>query len=67
MSYLRIICVEADTGAAANVGGPVHVRRHTFDVPCTKELESYLKAANQWVDRSIEGVEIILAPPPACS
>jgi hypothetical protein len=58
---LRIICVEVDAGAAANVGGPVHIRRHTFDVPCTEALTNYLNAVNQWVDRSIEGVEVITA------
>jgi hypothetical protein len=56
---IRIVCTEVDAGAAANVGGPVHVRMKTFDVDIP-ELEAWLApvANNTYLDRSVAGVEV---------
>ena len=63
---LRIIVVESDFGAAANVGGPVQVTRSTFDVPCSGALSDCLKryADDKWVRVWIEGVEFQPAETP---
>lgn len=59
-SILRVICVSVDAGAAANVGGPVHIDHKTFDVPATPELVKWLEVnPRSYISRSIQGVELI--------
>lgn len=66
---LRIICVENDYGAAANIGGPVDISHKTFDVECAA-VEEWLQARRlpkgspgpSYANRSIAGVEVL---PPA--
>lgn len=56
---IRIVTIETDANAAAHVGGPVAVRRKTFDVACD-ELEQWLKGSqNTYVQRWIDGCEVI--------
>lgn len=53
---LRFICRETDIGAAANVGGPVHVEHKTFTEP--DKLEEWLRVKSQWITRECVGVEV---------
>lgn len=57
---LRIIVATTDAQRAAHVGGPVDVRHTTFDINAP-EVEDFLAAFknNQWIDRTLVGVEII--------
>lgn len=57
---IRIIAVEHNYGAAANVGGPSHVTHKTFDVEAP-ELEAFLKPrpGDSYSERSVVGVEVL--------
>ena len=61
---LRIICVQSDCAAAANVGGPVEVSHKTFDIECDA-AEEWLKEVRQasYVNRSVAGVEVLPETP----
>ena len=59
---MRIICVETESGAAANIGGPVHVSYRTFDIldggeAVERWLNEPLEKGWRYSDRSIIGVE----------
>jgi hypothetical protein len=56
---LRIICVSVDCNAAAHVGGPVKVTHKTFDISAPPELVAWINAGGGYLDRSIQGVEVI--------
>ena len=59
---IRIIAVEVDACAAANVGGPTHVKHQTFVADCP-ELEAFMAAkTDQFCQRSIVGVEVVQEP-----
>ena len=57
---LRVIVHSADCGAAANVGGPVHVSHRTFDIEAAA-LEEFLRDGRgvQYLHREVIGVEIL--------
>lgn len=56
---IRIIVTTTDAGAAANVGGPVHVTHKTFDVEAP-EVEAFVaEKMRPFQYRSIVGVEVI--------
>lgn len=66
---MRIICVETESGAAANIGGPVHVSYHTFDVldggeAVERWLNEPIEKGWRYSDRSIVGVEYERATKP---
>ena len=55
---IRIIGVSADAGMAANVGGPVHLSHRSFDIEFPA-LEVWLAAAGGYLQRSVQGVEVV--------
>lgn len=56
---IRIIVTTTDAGAAANVGGPVHVTHKTFDVQAP-EVEAFMaEEMRSFQYRCIVGVEVI--------
>ena len=64
---IRIICVESDISAAANVGGSAaHVSYRSFEVEAP-ELEAWLAEAGghgwRYIIRSVVGVETQPVPP----
>ena len=57
MALLRIICVDSDHGAAANIGGPVDTKHKTFEVDCPADLAAFLDDERSYRVRFIEAVE----------
>jgi hypothetical protein len=57
---LRLIVQIVDTGAAANIGGPVETRYRTFDVDLP-EVEAELRKADNWTTRHVVGAEVLAA------
>ena len=59
---IRVLCVENDIGAAANVGGPAEVRGKTFDI-AAPQLEAWLTDRDdKWIKRSVSAIEVIEVP-----
>lgn len=60
---IRVIVTTVNAGAAANVGGPVHVQHKTFDVSAPA-LEAFMsEKLGSYTERSIAGVEVIEGDP----
>lgn len=55
---LRIICMDHEFGAAANIGGPTHTAYKTFDVEAPA-IEEWLREQAAYCQRSIVGVELV--------
>lgn len=56
---IRIIVTTTDAGAAAHVGGPVHVTHKTFDIEAP-EVEAFMaEQMHSYQYRCIAGVEVI--------
>lgn len=58
---LRMIVRTVDTGAAANVGGPVSVTWRTLDVHAP-ELEALLRDEGGYRSRELVGVDLLPDP-----
>lgn len=58
---IRILCVQADHSASANVGGPVVTTGKTFDINFP-EFEKWLAEKQQWIERSVVAVESLPQP-----
>lgn len=56
---IRIIVTTTDAGAAAHVGGPVHITHKTFDIEAP-ELEAFMAEQKRSFEyRCITGVEVL--------
>lgn len=55
---IRLLCIDVDTGDAANVGGPVITVGRTFDLENTA-VEEWLRSVPDWHKRQVVAVEII--------
>lgn len=63
---LRIIVRNSDWGYACNVGGPgtsATVTHKTFDIDAPT-VEAFLKAAGQYDERAVVGVEVLAEDDP---
>jgi hypothetical protein len=55
---VRIVCLEADAGFAANMGGPVKQEVKTFDVNLPL-VEEWLRKSEPFCQRSFVGIELL--------
>ena len=54
---IRIVVIESDYGAAANIGGPVETTPHTFEID-HPEIERLLGNRGKYTTVEIMGAEI---------
>lgn len=55
---LRLVLQRVHTGDAANIGGPVVMRVHTFDFDLP-EVEKHLRNQDAWNSVQVVGVEVL--------
>jgi len=55
---LRLVLQRVHTGDAANLGGPVVTRVHTFDF-ALPEAEKHLRNQDAWNSVQVVGVEVL--------